>query len=465
MNAHPSQAAFFATRRPSTSMHGYVKQALLWLISALAAAAPLANASFHTFEIDQIYSDAGGTVQFVVLREAAGFGSENFFNGHTLTSSHGGANKTFAFMTDLPSTATAGKRVLIATQGFAAMGLVTPDYLIPNGFLATDGGTVNYAGVDQVTYASLPTDGAHAIDRRGNAVANVATNFAGQSASVMLATVDLNQHGLTGSWYEATASGQGFEVEVFSDRSLGAGIAQVSWFTYDAVAGGAEHQRWYTAQGPVVTGQPSSSLTIFQNAGGNFNAPPITTAQAVGTATLSFDTCTSGQLAYSFTDGTGRTGTVPLTRLTQNVTCSTTAPHPIDADFALSGNWYAPATSGQGLAVEINPNSSAAFAAWYTYMPNGTAAGAAGQRWYTAQGAFAPGMRSIPLQINETTGGVFDTPTPPGQKTVVVGSGTLVFQNCTAATFSYNFTGGSSNGQSGTIILSRVGPVPPGCAS
>ena len=105
------------------------------------------------------------------------------------------------------------------------------------------------------------------------------------------------------------------------------------------------------------------------------------------------------------------------------------------------------------------------FAAWYTYMPNGAVAGAAGQRWYTAQGTFTPGMRSIPVQINETTGGMFDTPTPAGQKTVVVGSGTLAFQSCTAATFSYNFTGGSSNGQSGTITLSRVGPVPPGCTS
>ena len=28
---------------------------------------------------------------------------------------------------------------------------------------------------------------------------------------------DLNQHGLTGSWYQPATSGQGFEVEVFPD--------------------------------------------------------------------------------------------------------------------------------------------------------------------------------------------------------------------------------------------------------
>ncbi len=45
-----------------------------------------------------------------------------------------------------------------------------------------------------------------------------------------------------------------------------------------------------------------------------------------------------------------------------------------------------------------------------------------------------------------------------------VGTGTLAFQSCSAATFSYNFTEGSSSGMSGLIPLSRIGPVPAGCA-
>jgi hypothetical protein len=286
------------------------------------------------------------------------------------------------------------------------------------------------------------------------------------TGSTATAFVNLNQHGLTGSWFKQASSGQGVEVEVFPNPSSGTGSAFVSWFTYDTVIGGAERQRWYTAQGQVVTGQPSASLTIYQNTGGNFNAPPATNAQPVGTATLSFDTCSSGQLSYTFTDGTGRTGSIPLTRLTQNVTCSTTTPYPTNADFALSGNWFGgAATSGQGFTAEVNPNSGAFFAAWYTYMPNGAAAGAAGQRWYTTEGTFTPGMRSIPVTIYETTGGMFDKPTPPGQNTVSVGTGTMAFQSCSAATFSYNFTGGTSIGLSGTINLIRVGPVPPGCTS
>ena len=277
---------------------------------------------------------------------------------------------------------------------------------------------------------------------------------------------DLNQHGLTGAWYEPATSGQGFGLEVFQNRTSGTGQIFVTWFTFDTVAGGAERQRWYTAQGEARTGVATASLTIFQNTGGNFNAPPATTAQPVGTATLRFDTCTSGELSYTFTDGSGRTGTIPLTPLLQNVTCSVTSTYPTNADFALSGTWYGGATtSGQGFSVDVAPNLGAFFLSWFTYVANGTAAGPAGQRWFTAQGTFTPGLRVIPVQIFETVGGKFDTVTPAGQTTTVaVGTGTMTYQSCSAATFAYAFTGGSLAGRSGTISLSRVGPVPPGCA-
>jgi hypothetical protein len=288
----------------------------------------------------------------------------------------------------------------------------------------------------------------------------------GLASTIASAAVNLNQHGLTGSWYQPATSGQGIEVEVFPDLiAPGTGSVFLSWFAFDSVVGGADDQRWYTAQGPVVSGQPSASLTIYENTGGNFNAPPVTAAQPVGTATLSFDTCSSGQLSYSFTDGTGRTGSIALTRLTQNVTCSTTSPPPVNADFGLSGNWFNPTGSGQGITAEVNPDSGQIFAAWYTYAPNGAGAGAAGQRWYTAEGAFVAGQRSIPVTIYQTTGGIFDTPTTPLPATVPVGSGTIAFQSCSAGTLSYSFTGGSSGGSSGTIDLSRVGPVPTDCTS
>jgi hypothetical protein len=156
-----------------------------WLVAGgLALAAPLAGASFHLFQINQIYSNADGTVQFVVLREGFGANGENFLMGHQLTVTHLGAMKTYTFDHNLPSSSTANRSALIGTVGFNALGIVAPDYVVPNGFLPTDGGTVDYAGVNQVTYTSLPTDGINAITASGAVVQNVATNFAGQSGSV-----------------------------------------------------------------------------------------------------------------------------------------------------------------------------------------------------------------------------------------------------------------------------------------
>ena len=177
---------------------------------------------------------------------------------------------------------------------------------------------------------------------------------------------------------------------------------------------------------------------------------------------VSFSSCTSGQLSYTFTDGSGRTGTIPLSRITQNLTCSATGAHTVNPDFAFSGNWYSATTSGQGFTVEVNPGNRSVFVPWYTYAPAGSGAGAAGQRWYTASGDFTPGSRSIALQLYETTGGAFDA-TAPATKSVPVGTATLAFQSCSTATFTFNFTGGSSSGASGTIGLTRVGPVPAGC--
>src|SRR5438046_3021631 len=81
---------------------------------------------------------------------------------HAFTATSGGVTKTFTFPTDLPGASmggygmpggnTAFKRVLIGTAGFKALGIVTPDYVIPNGFLPLANATLNYAGVDQVSY-------------------------------------------------------------------------------------------------------------------------------------------------------------------------------------------------------------------------------------------------------------------------------------------------------------------------
>jgi hypothetical protein len=145
------------------------------------------------------------------------------------------------------------------------------------------GGTGDSQGVFTIDPS---TGGATLIGKTG---LNLVGGLAFRPVAAPPGALDLNQHGLTGSWYEAATSGQGVEVEIFPDLAgPGTGLTQVSWFTFDhTAAGGPERQRWYTLQGNVATGVANASLVIYRNVGGNFNAPPITSAQPIGTATLS----------------------------------------------------------------------------------------------------------------------------------------------------------------------------------
>jgi hypothetical protein len=143
-----------------------------------------AGASFHTFQISELFSSPDGNIQFVELHEYLGFNGEQFLAGHTLTSKHGATTRTYTFPTNLPDGNTANKHVLIATAGFAALGIVTPDYVVPTPFLFPGGGTIDYAGVDIVNYPALPTDGVSSLDRTGAVGINSPTNYAGQTGSI-----------------------------------------------------------------------------------------------------------------------------------------------------------------------------------------------------------------------------------------------------------------------------------------
>src|SRR3981081_2736912 len=116
---------------------------------ALALWAASAAAEFHTYKIEAIFSNAEGTIQYVVMHESQGMSAKNFWMGNSLASTHLGTTQTYIFRNNLPGVmcgyygcgggGTPNTRVLIASQGFAALHLVTPDFIMPNGFIATDG--------------------------------------------------------------------------------------------------------------------------------------------------------------------------------------------------------------------------------------------------------------------------------------------------------------------------------------
>ena len=166
---------------------------------ALCLAAGAAAHAASQWRITQLFSSADGTVQFIELTALAS--GQQLIGGRVVTSSQGATTRSYTIPTDLPGdsatvmydgyygTTTTYKSFVIGTQGFAALHVVTPDYTVPNGFLFTTNGTVNWdTSSDVFTYASLPTDGTHALNRNNGAtVTNLAQNFAGDTGSVTVA--------------------------------------------------------------------------------------------------------------------------------------------------------------------------------------------------------------------------------------------------------------------------------------
>jgi serralysin len=139
--------------------------------------------SFHQYRINELYSNASGTVQFIELT-VGNVNGESHWEGVTLSATSNGVSHSFSFPGDLPSSSTANTAVLIATQGFADLGLLTPNFIVPAGFLFTNGGTLNFGGADIVTYSALPTDEVLSINRSSTQASATPKNFAGVTASL-----------------------------------------------------------------------------------------------------------------------------------------------------------------------------------------------------------------------------------------------------------------------------------------
>jgi hypothetical protein len=268
--------------------------------------------------------------------------------------------------------------------------------------------------------------------------------------------INLNQEGLTGAWYNQTYPGQGFQFSIADGFLFGA------WYTFDdGSGGGPERQRWYSLQADIPGEPTQADLAVYENASGNFDAPPSTSASRVGSATLSFESCTSAHFAYALDDG--RTGDIALQNLLPNVECMETGvPETPPGDFGESGTWYDPTTGGQGLMITVNPEAEQVFAGWYTYASNGAGGGDDEQRWYSLQGGYGVGHTSMDVFIYVSTGGTFSD--VGSVSTSPVGEATLTFHTCYTATLDYTFDDGELDGRSGTIPLVRLGAAPASCA-
>ncbi len=161
----------------------------------LTLAAPPALAGSHLWRINEVFSSADGSVQFIEMKECCGANNETGLSGKWIRSDTTG--NQFNFPGNLPC-CTANRHLLLATAAFAALpGAPTPDYIISENFLDLDADLLTYwmYGAAAFPFGSgeLPTDGTHSLVCTAGggggctttaSEVNSPTNFAGETGSV-----------------------------------------------------------------------------------------------------------------------------------------------------------------------------------------------------------------------------------------------------------------------------------------
>ena len=170
--------------------HSSIVTVAMVAISSFLLNSP-ALATFHFWEIKEVYSNADGTVQYIELFTASN--SQQFTIGTTIRASQGVSSNDVVFPGNTPAP-TGGHHLLLATADFASLpGAVTPDFTLDDGFLFSLDGVVDFIGANRLTYDNLPTDGImslHCDTNNGISCTvmsigvNSPTNYAGATGSI-----------------------------------------------------------------------------------------------------------------------------------------------------------------------------------------------------------------------------------------------------------------------------------------
>jgi Ca2+-binding RTX toxin-like protein len=184
--------------------------------------------AFHLIHINEIYSNADGSIQFIEL--IAEGSSETQLAGKTLTVSQAGQpTHTFTFPSNLPNVNTLNKTILIATQGFADLGLVTPDYILPqSAFLFLSGtATLTFSGSgDTLGFTNIPTDGTHSLNGSGLEQVNSPKNLAGVTGTIAVNAAPVLEEPLAD---RLGGGGQAFALTIPADTFSDADGDTLAW--------------------------------------------------------------------------------------------------------------------------------------------------------------------------------------------------------------------------------------------
>lgn len=170
-------------------MHAYHTRLTLVAIATITFTGTSVMAGSHLWVINEAFSNADGTIQFVEMEECCGSANEFFIADKWVLSEATG--NQFFFPENLPPGSTANAHLLLATAGFAALaGAPTPDYIIVDGFFDPDGDTLTYWFYVDATMSfgpgEVPDDGINSLDRDGTTGCNSPTNFDDETGYVQV---------------------------------------------------------------------------------------------------------------------------------------------------------------------------------------------------------------------------------------------------------------------------------------
>lgn len=179
---------------PLPSSSSMNSKSIICLGIASAALVLNARASFHLFDIQEVYSNGDGSVQFIELFTT--FSGQQFLSGHTVRSEVGVVPQNTFNLSSLPGDTT-NKTFLMGTSNLVALYGITPDFIIPaNFFSAGSDHFLSFAeGTDRVNLTNLPTSGTMSLNgitgNEGQTAAATSinaqatpTNFAGQTVTI-----------------------------------------------------------------------------------------------------------------------------------------------------------------------------------------------------------------------------------------------------------------------------------------
>lgn len=139
---------------------------------------------------------------------------------------------------------------------------------------------------------------------------------------------------LSGTWYDPSASGQGFAIEIVDSPTKQVILFWLTFAQAPIVEGGARlldlEKRWFVGVGSHEAFR--ADISLLASEGGLFdNSGPIGRTTALGQATLQFHSCNNASLHYLIASEGGDSAPavsrgVALRRLTPSATCPETMP-------------------------------------------------------------------------------------------------------------------------------------------